>query len=146
MITSIASDSGVTSDPGVTSGLDRIRQLTESLGPPEGVVMAPGLKQYKTIDGEMLAWTIHWQEDFAICHAFLSDGSRIQQHIHYEKEWVIVVRGQIIVKTNTDTTVVNPREDIVIEPNTPHEVSSKADAYIIAITMPAAADWPKPKR
>jgi len=125
------------------SGINRIRELTAVLGPPEGIVTAPGLKQYSTISGKILAWTIHWQDEFAICHAFLSGDARLKQHIHDEKEWIIVISGRATVVTKNDTFVVEPRHEIVIEPNTPHEIYSAEDTYVIAITMPAAQDWPK---
>jgi quercetin dioxygenase-like cupin family protein len=125
------------------SGIDRIRELTATIGPPTGIVTAPGLKQYHTVSGKILAWTIHWQDEFAICHAFLSANSSMKQHVHDEKEWIIVVSGKATVKTQLDTIIVEPRQEIVIEPNTPHEIFSEEDTYVIAITMPAARDWPK---
>jgi quercetin dioxygenase-like cupin family protein len=125
------------------SGIDRIRELTATIGPPTGIVTAPGLKQYHTVGGKILAWTIHWQEEFAICHAFLSANACMKQHVHDEKEWVIVVSGRAIIKTQLDTIIVEPRQEIVIDPHTPHEISCEEDTYVVAITMPAAQDWPK---
>lgn len=125
------------------SGIDRIRELTTTLGVPTGIITAPGLKQYTTISGKILAWTIHWQDEFAICHAFLSSNSRLKQHVHDEKEWIIVVSGQATVTTENTTIIIEPQHEIIIEPNTPHEISSAIDTYVIAITMPAAKDWPR---
>jgi len=127
----------------MNSGIDRIRELTTTLGIPTGIITAPGLKQYTTISGKILAWTIHWQDEFAICHAFLSSNSCLKQHVHDEKEWIIVVSGQATVTTENTIIIIEPQHEIVIEPHTPHEISSAMDTYVIAITMPAAKDWPR---
>lgn len=125
------------------SHLDRIRELTDKLSVPEGVVHAPGLKQYETITGKMLAWTIHWQEEYAICHAFLSANSRMQRHAHEQKEWIIVISGELKIITNNEETIVKPRHEIVLDPHQGHEVAADVDTYVLAITMSAAWDWPR---
>lgn len=123
--------------------IDRIRQLTDKLGPPEGFVQGPGLKQYQAEGGKILAWTIHWQPEFAICHSFLSEGAVLKHHIHEEKEWIIVISGRISVETPDGITVLGPTQEIVIEPKTPHSVSTDVDTYVLAIAIPANSDWPR---
>lgn len=125
------------------SGIDRLKELTVHLGPPAGVITAPGIKQYKTLQGNVLSWTIHWQREFAVCHAFISAGAVLGQHVHDEKEWLIVVSGGIVADLGTSEVKIEPRQELVIEPNTPHEVRSETDTYIIVITMPAADYIPK---
>lgn len=126
-----------------SANMDRIRELTATLGPPQGVVAGPGLKQYETLRGKILAWTIHWQTEFAVCHAFLSEGAILKHHIHDEKEWIIVISGKLCVETGEQKTVIGPMQEFVIDPKTPHQVSTDVDTYVLAITMPANNDWPR---
>jgi quercetin dioxygenase-like cupin family protein len=127
-----------------TDHLDRIRELSASLEIPDSKVFSPSVKQYAAITGHVLAWAIHWQEEFAIMHIFLSEGTRIKPHFRYEKEWITVISGEMtIVIDNKETVVVQPQGYIVLEPQTPHEVSSRIDTYVVSITMPASLDLPR---
>ena len=126
----------------------KIKELTDRLGPPTGVMRAPGLKQYDTISGKALAWTIHWQNEFAICHTFMSEGTVLKWHSHDQKEWVIVISGQLYVRTENgnkdeEEICLMPTQEAIFEPGANHEVCCFADTYVLAITMPAAPDWPK---
>lgn len=125
------------------SHIGKIRELSDRIGPPEGTVRGPGLKQYQTVNGTSLAWTLHWQDEFAVAHAFLSEGTIVKRHAHNEKEWLIVIDGQLMVRTDTEEKCLMPRQETVLEPNVEHEVCCFVDTYVLAITMPAAQDWPK---
>lgn len=127
-----------------TDHLDRIRELSASLEIPSNRALSPNVKQYTAITGHVLAWTIQWQEEFAIMHIFLSEGTRIKPHFRDEKQWIIVVSGEMaILVDNKETVVVQPRDYVILDPQTPYEVSSKIDTYVISITMPASLDLPR---
>jgi len=126
-----------------TDHLDRIRELSASLELPSSRAPAPGVKQYTTIYGHVLAWTIHWQEEFAIMHIFLSEGTKLKAHLRDEKEWIIVISGELTVILNDREIVIQPQYHMVLESQIPHEILSKIDTYVVSITMPASHDWPK---
>jgi quercetin dioxygenase-like cupin family protein len=125
------------------SYISEIRKLSDRLGPPEVVSHGPGLKQYETISGKALAWTIHWQEEFAICHAFLAEGTVLQWHTHDQKEWLICVQGQLYVRTEENEICLMPTQEAILDPKVSHEVCCFSDTYVLAITMPAAPEYPK---
>ena len=129
--------------PSNPSGMDRIRELTNTLDMPHGVIAAPGVKQFVTNSGTVLTWTIHWQEEFAITHIFLSESTKLKHHIRNEKEWIIVVSGELIVTIGDKDTIILPHDYLVLQPNVAHAISSKQDTYVISVTMPASADWSK---
>lgn len=127
------------------SYVSKIKELSDRLGPPQGMEHGPGLMQYKTLSGKALAWTIHWQQEFAICHAFLSEGTVVEWHSHDQKEWIICIEGQLCVRTEEKEMCLLPTQEAILTPKTKHEVCTTVDTYVLAITMPASPEWPKAK-
>ena len=126
-----------------STGLDRIRELTASIGLPPSIERAPGILQYETIAGTVLVWNLHWQTEFAVAHAFLSANSHVKLHAHDEKEWFIIISGYVNIIVDGIEKTLRPKEEMAIEPGVWHELRCDVDTYLVAISMPAGKDWPK---
>jgi len=123
-------------------GLDRIRELTATIDMPGGVVVTPGVKQYQALNGTILVWNIHWQEEFAINQIFMSENAKLQNHSRGEKEWIITMSGKLLVTVDGKQTSILPQHHLVLEPGVSRDIISECDTYVVSITMPASSDWP----
>jgi len=84
----------------------------------------------------------------SVAQWYNSNGFELPLHIHKEKEWVILYRGNVDITLIDDEDIETsfellPGDYLCIEAGTKHKKIFKEDSWYIAITIPQSFDWPE---
>lgn len=123
--------------------LEKLREITTSLSLfPPAIIERPGYREFEVKNGKCFAWHVFSQKEIAVCRSFLSKDTVFPKHAHSEKEIVVVYEGRITIYTEVDCFEIGQYEHFVIPANTPHAVHANENSMILAITVPAAKEFP----
>ena len=130
------------------SSLDKLEILTKSLPKfpikiNESCVDGANMEQYKMECGTSLAWNLINQPEISAARWFNSAGSVFPEHVHEEKEWLIVYSGEMFLKVDGEERALKPSDFAYIEPFVKHGSRFDQDTWFLAITIPASEAWPK---
>ncbi len=159
------------SDTCPCAGLDKLKELTESLPSFPPLVKAEDLKgyssvirlngiptvrdipvdtasngylEYKMDTGECFSWFIHRSgNDIAVHRWFITKGTIFPKHVHPEKEWLIVYTGAMdLFLENGDMIELRKGDSYYVLPNMVHWSTYPEDCKFITITIPPAKEFP----
>jgi quercetin dioxygenase-like cupin family protein len=129
--------------PKPPNNLSRLAELTEKLVPfPPPLHTASGYTEYTLSRGTALCWALKQTDYVSVSKWYLSAGAYFPAHVHEQREWIIVYRGELRVNLPGETVVVGVGQSIDIPPGTAHDVDVPMDCWCIAITVPGNVDYP----
>lgn len=127
--------------------LAKIRELTDVLPDfpcPLDEDQSGNYSSYKMDAGECFSWFIHRSgNDIAVHRWFCSAGTVFPEHVHKEREWIIIYKGTMEVVKGGEKTVLNFGDSIINEPNIPHSSTYPSDCKFLTIMIPPSPDFPK---
>jgi len=124
------------------SNMKRIRELTEQLTSWEPKATYGNIVDMTMEYGEARLWGLLKNEDIAVCNTFIAKESFCAMHAHKETEVFIVYRGEMRVKTDERAFILKAGDSMYLNPYEPHEVFCPVDTWLIAVTIPACAEFP----
>lgn len=129
-----------------TARLKILNELTENLPTFGGLVKEsrPEFVEMEMECGVGFAWSLLYKRNISVAKCFSSYGSRFPRHSHPELEWIIVYSGTIDLHFDNNVSERLQIGDFsFIKPDTPHSAYFPEDCWYLAITIPAAEDWPQ---
>ena len=132
-----------------SDSLDLLRELTENLpveGPafPREIASAPGFKEHKMSCGTSFSWDLLTRDEVSCAHWFNSSGTIFPEHVHEQREWLIVFIGSMILQLDGEESErLLPGQYRVIEPGLKHKAKFLEDCHYLSITIPKSSDWPQ---
>lgn len=146
MLFNMGKKSACSHDEG-TKSLKELRKLTEGLPTFKSIVkdVRDDYVQMDIKNGTSFGLNLKWLENkVAVGDWFGSRGSHFPGHAHPEREWIIVYTGVIELRFKDDTKkLLGVGDYMFLEPDTWHSAYFPEDCWYLAITIPAAEDWPK---
>ena len=80
----------------------------------------------------------------AIAKTFLGEGTIYDWHSHKETEVLVVYEGEMrVYREGGEHEVFLPGEAAHISPGENHRVETPVDTWVVAITVPAAKEFPR---
>jgi len=126
--------------------MEKLRELTDNLPTFPGYIedkSYAGYKEYKMEKGECFAWFIHRSgNDVAVHRWFNSKDSIFPEHVHPEKEWIIVYKGSMDIIKKGEVIHLNTGELIFNEPNVPHSARFPEECRYLTIMIPPSKEYP----
>lgn len=123
--------------------LERLRELTGTLSLfPPAVIEKPGYTEWKVKNGKCFAWYLFEQKEISVCRTFLTKGTIFPKHSHKEKELIIIYEGKITLYTQDNCYELGYSDSYIVEPNIDHAVEANENSMVLAITLPAAKEYP----
>jgi quercetin dioxygenase-like cupin family protein len=131
-------------DVEIGANLTRIRELTEKLDFSQIIDRRNNGEsiEYALEQGKAMSFGLWKTQEIAVARTVMSEGAKWQKHSHDEKEIVIVYRGSIKIIHDDHEVLLVEGDTYTIEPGNRHEAISANGCDVIAITIPAADDWP----
>ena len=125
--------------------LGLLRDLTDKLPafPQEILPHVHGCKEHKMKCGTCVSWNLLNQDEISCARWFNSAGTIFPEHLHEEREWLIVYKGSMFITIGYEERRLNVGESIIIEPNTLHSARSLEDCWYLGIAIPKSASWPE---
>lgn len=100
--------------------------------------------EIKSGEGTVFMFNLLRSSTVAIAKAFLSAGATIEEHVHPdEQEWLIVYEGEMDFILGQQKQKYFVGEYVHIAEGILHSASFPKDTWLLAITMPPAAGYPK---
>jgi mannose-6-phosphate isomerase-like protein (cupin superfamily) len=125
------------------TNLEELRNITERVVPFSSTVeITKGHVKFIFEPGGGTGEAIYNEPDCAILIADIDKDSIHQFHEHPEIEILIILEGEIKITFEKKIFLMEKDETITIPSNTPHEVHYTQATRLIAITIPASADFP----
>lgn len=126
--------------------LQKLRELTDNLPFFPSLVMAESNNRidYDVENGISFSFGLMNNEKIAVADTFMREGTVFPEHLHNEREFLIVYEGALSVKRNGDdvTYIISNGESIYFEENELHIVTALEDTWVVSITIPAAEGYP----
>ena len=72
----------------------------------------------------------------------VKEKSKMQKHVHDEKEFFIVIHGEMEVRENGKKTILKRGDSYYINPGVPHSVKFNEFTELIVITIPDGKGFP----
>lgn len=139
----------------MNSGIDRLRELTESLPPltlSETVISGNGTTDDNVViygDGDDLVTIgigVLNIPGIAVQRAIIPTGAKFPRHNHDQHEHLVVYRGKLLVHIERGETIVeayiNPGESVHFLPGEPHWVQAMDTVHLLGVTVPASEAYP----
>jgi len=92
--------------------------------------------------GSCIGTNLFNNKQIAVQNAFMCKGSIFPMHKHKEHEYLLIYVGKLEVK-NGDTLILKKGDVVHFKPNEQHSVKALENTYLVGITMPASAGYPK---
>lgn len=125
--------------------LNRIRELTETVVPFSHTIR--GKEIMDPDSGKMAIMNyIHNEDDFAVVTVDIEAGFLHHNHFHKEYEVVCLLKGQLFMINKGIETPVPVNIPIIIEPLEGHTMFYPVQSKVVAITIPAAKEFPNTKK
>ena len=129
--------------------LKELKQLSNTLPTLKALLVdkSPGRASYrvKNIKGEYsvaIAKTLLSEPGVAIVRLKMAKGDEMENHLHSENEWVIVISGSFKTIINDVEEIVKPGGYIYYPPESGHSGTVIEDLDCICITVPKAEGYP----
>lgn len=136
-------DKMISSLIGEDKNLQRLSELVDNLPPfPTSRVESPGFKEYDIDAGTFMGWNLLNNKHVSCAKFFMSAGTRLDEHIHEQKEILIIYKGSQYLKVNGKDHFLKAGDVFVLQPEVPHSGYAVTDCLFIAITIPQSQDWP----
>jgi quercetin dioxygenase-like cupin family protein len=128
------------------SFLDKLKVLTDKLnkfpaatyGEGEG----GGYAEYSIGDGECFSWVVHRSgNDLSVHRWFITKGSVLKDHIHTEREWIIVYQGEMLMEVDGVETLLKKGDSVTMQPGQKHSSTYPQDCKFITVTIPTSKDF-----
>jgi hypothetical protein len=103
-------------------------------------VVGPGDSEIQSFYG------VYKVQDCAILHGFSPAGSSVPRHAHSQREWIGIIHGKMRMLTDRDDLLVEQYDAIFLEAGKGHSAFFLEDTHLWAVTMPAALNFPEPRR
>jgi len=129
------------------SYLDKLKTLTARLNQfpvPESThgEGSNGYAEYDLGSGSSFSWVIHRSgNDISIHRWFITRGSILKNHVHTEREWLIIYRGEMVVEIGDTKTHLKKGESMMVEPGVLHSSTYPEDCRFISVTIPTSKDF-----
>lgn len=115
---------------------DRIVSLADLLlGPANVADVEYRIKDGQVMRGQFVAHT----PTCAIQYVFGNAGTTVTEHIHAEKEWIIILKGRV----REGGQIRLPGDDMVYEPRQPHSMDFLEDTLLLCVTVPGSPAFPR---
>jgi len=126
-----------------SSKLPELEQLIKTLRfPPMASPIVSDGQKLDIACGTCLFWTILDQPEIKVSRFFQSAGSNLPEHIHQQKEFLIVYAGSMFLKLRDAEEIKIPAGDsVIIDIGNPHSKRFLEDSWYLAITIPKTQDW-----
>ena len=124
--------------------IKKLRKLTNNLPDFANIVK---LRRGKTIDfkvetGKANLVSLMNMKEISIARGFCTTGTIFPEHVHKEKEFIIIVKGKCEQNVNDMMTILEPGDFIYIPPNAVHYGTCLEDIEYISFTIPASLEYP----
>ena len=104
-------------------------------------------------DGTFIGFGLFKDKHIGVQRVYMSKGTKIPEHCHKEAEFTVCYLGSFILKCDTDHVMVNgkqeskkkllkPGDAAYFPPNSKHSGEMLEDSWVIAVTIPAAEEYP----
>lgn len=125
--------------------LKRLEILTEELAPTMAGKMSRAftVKEVNAEKGTCFTFGLMKKKEVAVVKAFASSGTVLAQRSHEEKEYIVVVTGQLRMTLPDKVKLLSPGDAIAIDAGISHKVQFLEDTWTIAVTIPAAREYPE---
>jgi quercetin dioxygenase-like cupin family protein len=136
-------DSDINNKEGISENIKKLRELTPLLDFSNliSVKSTPFIK-LNMIEGESFMIGLHKEKDVAVAREFASMGTKFPEHKHEEIEYLIVYKGQVIIRVDDNDLILEKGDLLKLEPNQTHKAYFPEDTWFLAITIPASKNWP----
>ena len=148
-----------------SDSIAKLKELTENLPPFPNILSTPacrgeksqlvdgafgfldaidgGYTSYEMNEGECFSWFIHRSgNDVAVHRWFVTRGTIFPEHIHSEKEWLIVYSGSMDILVDDKTHVVLKKgESYYVLPGVKHSSTYPEDCKFLTITIPPSKEF-----
>ena len=82
--------------------------------------------------------------EISVSRSFFSAGTKLENHVHDQKEYVLVYKGQITVfEPEKGDKTLNVGDCVIMNAGVKHSAIANIDSWIIAVTIPCSPDWPR---
>ena len=116
----------------------KLKEMTAALPIINGVKYV----EYACEGGTAKSRGLYKDRDVAVARTLIPEGVTFPKHLHGEREWCIVISGELETDVGGEKGVIKDGEYFVAEPGVPHGVLAIKDTWIIAVTVPAAEGFP----
>lgn len=123
--------------------LKLLRELTESLSWKPCQESAKSYIEVDTVEGHSFLFNAYNDGLVAVSRVFMSAGTRYAPHAHDQIEHLIVYKGCMHITIDGVVHTIEEGECFTMRPGTEHSSYVEVDTWSIAITIPAAHEFPK---
>jgi len=106
-----------------------------------------GYIEYKMNEGDCFAWFIHRSgNEVAVHRWFNSKGTKFPEHIHPEKEYIVIYKGIMELIKNGEKHILEVGDFVYNEPLIIHSAFFPEDCKYITVTIPPSKEFPNASR
>lgn len=131
---------------GGNKGLDilELKRKTEQLPDLSSLIVSVnnGVIQYDAGEGTILGFPLFNTPKVAVQRHFLSSGTVFGNHIHEQREWILVYEGELRVHVDNKEERLSVAECVFIDVGKEHSLEAIADTWLICVSIPAAKGYP----
>ncbi len=135
------------------SSLAKLKELTDNLPPsPQlgdlvklwGGQIGQPHQEIKIEDGDYQSFALFNSPEISVARSFVSKGVEFPEHIHNEREYVLIYSGSVMVRQGSEKErLLEAGEVMIFEPSTLHYTRTLEDTWFISMTIPFSKDYPK---
>ena len=93
-------------------------------------------------DNAIETWGLLKKKTVGVLEAFCPRGATFPRHVHQEIVILVIYDGEMEIEYNGAKLRLGPGETITFLPGEPHAVRYLTDCLIIAVSIPAAKEFP----
>jgi len=131
-------------EPSQSASVIRLTQMVKAVQFSELTEAFGKVIELKLPQGLAYSVGLFKDDSVAIARTRASADAIVPLHVHDEWENLIVYKGELILTIDERDIILNEtRRGYYIKPNAPHSAKFTVETEFIAITIPAAEEWPR---
>jgi len=125
--------------------LKRLDEITHTLPQFAETCQDPHTVPYVNHEGEEVARGFCLWNDgsYAVQRLFMEAGTEFEQHHHDEREWLLVISGEMTIELRGETHHLKRGDMLYCPPGVPHGGVSLTDSWTLWVSIPSAEGYPK---
>ena len=126
--------------------VNQLKAFAEIVKDPKEMSEAPEVVEIEMVKGTGVGYGIFQNESINVSRWFISANSEFPNHIHEEREEIIVYEGCLMLTCDGEHYIIGKGETFIVNPNAVHSAEVTTDTKFITVTVPCPkCGFPRPE-